>query len=66
MTCTECEEAIPFYEEDVTVRVVFRDGHVEERCQHRPFDENDAGITAILGSRDCFLRYAQRNGINAP
>lgn len=60
MICTECKDTIPFYEEDVTVRVVFKDGHVEPRCHHRPFDENDPGIVAILGSLACFERYTQR------
>lgn len=65
MICTECNQAIPFYEEDITVHVVFKDGHVEHRCHHRPFDDKDAGILAILGSRDCFERYAQRAALSA-
>jgi len=32
---------------------------------HNPFDENDANITAILGSVDCFERYLQRQSQNS-
>lgn len=64
MICTECNEAIPFFEEDITVHVVFNDGRVEARCHHRPFDENDADIVAILGSRDCYQRYVQTQAQN--
>jgi len=65
MICTECKGVIPFYEEDATVHVVFTDGHVEARCHHRPFDENDASVVAVLGSRDCFERYTQRQSQNS-
>jgi hypothetical protein len=65
MICTECKDLIPFYEEDVTVHVVFKDGHVEARCHHRPFDENDPDIAAILGSRNCLERYEQRQPQNS-
>lgn len=58
MICTECGDVIKF-DEDVTVSVVFRDGHVEKRCHHNPFNENDPMIVAILGSQDCYQRWVQ-------
>lgn len=58
MKCTECNEAIPFFEEDVTVRVVYSDGRgIEKHCHHNPFDETDPAILAILGSQDCTQRW---------
>jgi hypothetical protein len=66
MTCTECNDIIPFETEDVTVRVVFKDGHTERHCHHKPFDIADPNIEAILGSAHCADVYmkkkvAQRN-----
>ncbi len=58
MTCTECNEAIPFYDEDVTVRVVYSDGRgIEKHCHHSPFDETDPYILAVLGSQDCAQKW---------
>lgn len=58
MKCTECNEVIPFLEEDITVRVVYSDGRgIERHCHHNPFDETDPAILAILGSVDCVQRW---------
>ena len=58
MKCTECDEIILFYEEDVTVSVVYSDGRgIEKHCHHNPFDESDEAILAIFGSRDCLNRW---------
>lgn len=62
MKCTECDEVIPFYEEDVTVRVVYSDERgTEQHCHHNPFDESDKAIVAILGSRTCYDRWLAAN-----
>jgi hypothetical protein len=57
MTCTQCNESIDFLGEDISVRVIFKDGHHEDHCQHNPFNENDPEIEAILGSADCYSKY---------
>jgi hypothetical protein len=58
MRCTECLEEIPFYAEDITVRVVYSDGRgIEKHCHHTMFDESDPAIIAVLGSQDCLLRW---------
>ena len=58
MICTECNLAIPFYDEDVTVHVVYSDERGTERhCQHNPFGETDPAIVAILGSGDCAKKW---------
>jgi hypothetical protein len=38
---------------------------VERRCHHHPFDEKDAAIIAILGSRDCLDRYLRRESASS-
>lgn len=58
MKCTECGEAIPFFEEDITVHVVYSDGRgIERHCHHSPFDEADPTILAVLGSQDCVRKW---------
>ena len=58
MRCTECYLAIPFYDEDITVHVVYSDGRgTEKHCQHNPFDEDDTAIVAVLGSQDCATKW---------
>lgn len=58
MKCTECSEAIPFYEEDVTVHVVYADGRgITKHCHHNPFNEADPAILAILGSQHCVQKW---------
>lgn len=59
MTCTECNEPIPF-EDDIKVMVIFQDGRIEEHCKHNPFDESDSSIIATLSSRDCYRKYRTR------
>ena len=63
MKCTECNDAIPFEQEDVTVRVVYSDGRgIEKHCHHNPFDEDDPAILAILGSHECVTRWLSKQG----
>lgn len=63
MTCTECNETIPFHEEHIKVRVAYSDERgVEEHCPHNPFDEQDPAIVAILGSRDCAEKWLSKQG----
>lgn len=64
MRCSECHLAIPFYDEDITVRVVYSDGRgIEKHCfDHMPFDEADPAITAILGSRECAVKWLSKEG----
>lgn len=58
MKCTVCDGPIPFYEEDVTVNVVYSDERGTMRhCHHNPFNEEDAAILAILGSSECLDRW---------
>lgn len=66
MKCTECNEPIPFVEEDVTVYVIYS-GHppvIERHCHHNPFDEKDPAILAILGSQDCVGKWLSTQGDN--
>ena len=56
MICTQCKDPIPF-EDDISVRVVRKDGSFEQHCKHNPFDETDPSIVAILGSVDCYERW---------
>jgi hypothetical protein len=66
MKCTECNEPIPFYEEDVTVRVVYSDGRgIERHCHHGPFDETDPAVMAVLGSQDCLQRWLNKRANSA-
>lgn len=57
LICTQCKEPIPFEAEDVEVAVVYRDGRTVSHCHHRPFDQNDPNIVAILGSRKCAQQW---------
>lgn len=66
MRCTECHLAIAFYDEDVTVRVVYSDGRgIEKHCQHSPFEEDDPAILAILGSKDCVEKWLRKRANTA-
>jgi hypothetical protein len=61
MRCTDCHLAIPFYDEDITVHVVYSDERGTQRhCQHKPFDESDPAILAILGSQDCLAKWLSK------
>ena len=61
MRCTECNLAIDFYGEDITVHVVYSDGRgIEKRCHHHPFEEDDPAIIAILGSQDCAEKWISK------
>jgi len=65
MRCTECHLAIPFYDEDVTVHVVYSDERgIEKRCHHHPFEEDDPAIIAILGSQVCATKWLSKQGNN--
>lgn len=51
MRCAECHLAIPFYDEDITIHVVYSDGRpIRRLCHHVDFDETDPAIVALLGS----------------
>jgi hypothetical protein len=57
MICAVCKDPIPFFDEHVVVKVVYEDGRVNVHCQHRPFDESDPAIIAVIGSQDCYDRF---------
>lgn len=62
MQCTECNEPIPFNEEDITVYVVYGDKRgTESHCHHHPFDASDKAILGIFGSRFCLTRWKDRH-----
>ena len=63
MKCTECNEPIPFFDEDITVSVVYSDGRgIERNCHYSPFEESDPMIVAVLGSLDCLQKWTARDG----
>lgn len=63
MTCTECNQPIPFHEEHIKVTVIYSDDRGEQQhCPHDPFNEKDPAIVAILGSRDCAEKWHSKQG----
>lgn len=62
MRCAECHLAIPFYDEDITIHVVYSDGRpIRRLCHHVDFDETDPAIVAFLGSQDCAEKCLSKN-----
>lgn len=62
MRCAECHLAISFYDEDITIHVVYSDGRPIRRLRHHvDFDETDSAIIALLGSQDCARKWLSKH-----